>query len=534
MGRGILSGEASLLLLTGALYALSATRGALGGPVWIADGLLLIAAYLATQILHSPYPLFAVAWTWAIARMTAALNRMPQVTGGYLGIVALTLLLLLHFNAHNTGAFPFIASAALAGAGLATMPRALRHPAFNLGWSAALAMGYLLAQIAALGVLRNTAFAILALSLLVFGLPLLDISFYRLRAARRGQDVEWEEKTLRLHEALLLRGLSSMKIALLYLAISVWLCGIGVLVGRFLLRAELSFWGYLLWGAVIGVLFLLGFIIFFSLTRVLMNRHAGEEIPDEVEAFGVRISPVSMEEALDKIDGFIQSQKPHQVASSDANAILRAREDPEYAEIIRRADLMIPDGYGVIWGARLLNLPVYERVTGVDVVTGICERAVGRGYTIYILGSAPGIASTAAQKLMERYPGLQIIGTQHGYYKPDEEGDIVHRIRDARPDVLFVAFGIPRQEKFIGKYLHELNVPVCMGVGGSFDVYSEKLKRAPAYIQRSGLEWLYRVWIEPSRWKRMAYVPRFIWLALREWLFASSPGQGRKPSDSAS
>jgi N-acetylglucosaminyldiphosphoundecaprenol N-acetyl-beta-D-mannosaminyltransferase len=228
-----------------------------------------------------------------------------------------------------------------------------------------------------------------------------------------------------------------------------------------------------------------------------------------------------MKEALDKIEGFIQTRTPHHVVTSDANAILQAQHDDEYAGIIRRAALITPDGFGVIWGARLMNLPIYERVTGVDMVTGICERAATNGYSIYILGAAPGIAATAAQKLMERYPGLRVAGTQHGYFKPEEEDEVVRSIRAARPDVLFVAFGIPKQEKFIARHLQDLHVPVSLGVGGSFDVYSEKLKRAPEYIQRSGLEWLYRVWQEPWRWKRMSYVPRFMIFALREWLTGS-------------
>ncbi len=319
------------------------------------------------------------------------------------------------------------------------------------------------------------------------------------------------------------RGISPLKVALLYLTIAVWLCAIGVVIGRLLLDEQLTVLQFLLRALPIVILILAGFMVFFSLTRILMNRRADEEIPEEVEAFGVRISPVSMAEALDKIESYIDSQRPHHVVTSDANAILRAQEDPEYADILRRAALITPDGYGVIWGARLLNLPIYERVCGVDMVTGICEIAARRGYSIYILGSAPGVAATAAQKLQERYPGLKVAGTQHGYYKPEEELEIVHRIRDAKPDVLFVAFGIPKQEKFIGRYFHELNVPVCLGVGGSFDVYSERLKRAPVYIQRAGLEWLYRVWIEPARWKRMSYVPRFMMLAIRVWLFGSRP-----------
>jgi N-acetylglucosaminyldiphosphoundecaprenol N-acetyl-beta-D-mannosaminyltransferase len=115
---------------------------------------------------------------------------------------------------------------------------------------------------------------------------------------------------------------------------------------------------------------------------------------------------------------------------------------------------------------------------------------------------------------------MRIAGTQHGFYSKENisEDEVVRRIRDAKPDVLFVAFGIPKQEKFIAQHFEELQVPVSIGVGGSFDVYSEKLKRAPVYIQRSGLEWAYRVWQEPWRWRRMSYVPRFMVLAVRTWI----------------
>jgi N-acetylglucosaminyldiphosphoundecaprenol N-acetyl-beta-D-mannosaminyltransferase len=120
---------------------------------------------------------------------------------------------------------------------------------------------------------------------------------------------------------------------------------------------------------------------------------------------------------------------------------------------------------------------------------------------------------------------LKVAGTQHGFFKPEEKDQVIANIHDSKPDILFVAFGIPKQEKFIAEHLQEMNVPVSVGVGGSFDVYSENLKRAPEYIQRSGMEWLYRVWQEPWRWRRMSYVPRFMAFALREWLFG--PPQGR-------
>ena len=541
LANGIpLSGIYFLVLVAG-MYGFAALRRRLRLPIWLNDIFLILASYASlllvhgttVQVLSAPISteyiglgkwatILTVFWMWLIARMTAAMNRAPQVTGGYLGVVAIALLVLLKLkNDDIPPFFPAAASAALAGAGLMTVPLAIRRADFNLGWSASIAMGFLLAQIATVGLLKNATFFMLLLSMIAFGLPLLDVSLFHLRAALRGEHINVEEHRLRLHEALKERGVAPVKISLLYLVIAAWLCGLGVLTARFVFSSNAPLWVIGLRGIVLLGLFFFGFVIFFSLARVWMRRGKDEIIPDDVEAFGVRISPVSMTEAMDKIEGFIQSKKPHHVVTSDANAILRAQEDEEYAEILQRAALITPDGFGVVWGARLLNLPIYERVTGVDMVTGICERAAKKGYTIYILGSEPGIAATAAEKLTARYPGLNVAGTQHGFWKRDgiSDEEIVQRIHDAKPDVLFVAFGIPSQEKFIARHFQALNVPVSLGVGGSFDVYSEKLQRAPEYIQRSGMEWLYRVWQEPWRWKRMSYVPRFMAFALRTWLF---------------
>jgi len=168
-------------------------------------------------------------------------------------------------------------------------------------------------------------------------------------------------------------------------------------------------------------------------------------------------------------------------------------------------------------------------VTGVDMVTGICERAAKHDYRLYILGSEEGVAATAARNLAGRYPGAHFVGTHHGFWRRDgkehglssEQADalMADEIRRATPDVLFVAMGIPSQEKFIAAQLERMNVPVCLGVGGSFDVYSGKFNRAPVAVQRLGMEWLYRVWIDPTRWKRMGYVPKFMLIAFQTWVF---------------
>ncbi len=538
---------ASILVTTGALYLLLMLRTRLQLSAWIADVMSLGAAYAVMRYVdvthhisqfHIPIigaPLavgawslpLSVIWIWLVSRATAALNRTPQVTGGYLGLVALSLLLLYKLGPEGGRPpvfFPTAATAALAGAGLMSVVVALKRPQFSLGWAASCALGFLLAHITILGLFKGIAAALLLPMLLLFGLPLLDVVFVMLRASKHGEEVAWEKRQVRLHEALIERGISPAKVTLLYLAISVYTCALA------LLMVALASYSIVLRVLVLLPLAFAGFVVFFSVMRVLMRRAPGENVPEDIEAFGVRLSPVSMDEAMEKIEGFIYSSrrdgKTHHVVTSDANSILRAQEDEEYAAIVRRAALITPDGYGVMWGARLLNLPIYERVTGVDMVTGICERAAKNGHSIYILGAAPGVAAKAAEKLAERFAGLRVAGTRDGFFKPEEEDGVVATIRDAKPDVLFVAFGIPKQEKFIAKHIETLNVPVSLGVGGSFDVYSENLKRAPEYIQRSGMEWLYRVWQEPWRWRRMSYVPRFMIFALREWLFG--PPQSRK------
>ena len=538
-----------LWVLTMAVYVLAALRGLGRLPAWVADIVVIGAAFIATRVasdvivqvaysssvdsgsveLGPVDTIVTVGWIWLVARLCASLNRVPAVAGGYLGLFALTIALLLGTNGRANDLFAPSATWALAGAGLAAFVIALRRPNIDLGWSSVLAMGFLVGVSTAMGLLKNTLPALLALGFLALGLPLLNVSIVKVRAHLRGYNVEWSNRRMRLDQALESRGVPRQKIALYYFCVGAWLCSLAFLATHWFFGTPP---GPLL--AVVYALLLLflagaGAIVFFSLARLQMRRQADEQLPETIEAFGVKLSPVNMEEALNRVEAFIASGQPHQVLTTDANAILTSRNDPEYLKIMRGASMTTPDGFGVIWGARLLNLPIYERVTGVDMVTGICERAAKKGYKIYILGSNEGVAATAARNLEQKYPGLEVVGTHHGFWRRDgKEGGfnaaesdeiMADVIAEAAPDVLFVAMGIPVQEKFIAAQLQRMNVPVCIGVGGSFDVYSGKFTRAPVTVQRIGLEWLYRVWVEPTRWKRMGYVPRFMLVALKTWLF---------------
>jgi N-acetylglucosaminyldiphosphoundecaprenol N-acetyl-beta-D-mannosaminyltransferase len=234
------------------------------------------------------------------------------------------------------------------------------------------------------------------------------------------------------------------------------------------------------------------------------------------EILGIKIDDVTSEEALARIEQFVADGRPHLVTTVNPEFIVTAQTDAAFAQILNQADLNLADGQGLLWAARLLGLSLRERVTGVDTLVKLAELSARKGYAIYLLGAAEGVAEAAAQVLRSRFPGLRVAGTYAGSPAPEEDEGIVERIRRADPQLLFVAYGAPRQEQWIVRNIPRLRVPVAMGVGGAFDFISGKSSRAPVWVQRLGLEWLHRLTREPWRWRRMMALPRFCWLLLRE------------------
>jgi N-acetylglucosaminyldiphosphoundecaprenol N-acetyl-beta-D-mannosaminyltransferase len=241
--------------------------------------------------------------------------------------------------------------------------------------------------------------------------------------------------------------------------------------------------------------------------------------PDSITILGVRVDDVTYEETLARIEGFIQEDRPHQIVTVNPEFIVAAHSDAEFREILNAAALVLPDGVGVVWASRLSGQrrPLRERVAGSDLVPRIAALAEERGYRLFLLGAAPGVAEGAARRLYQQNPGLAIVGTHAGSPSPDEEDEIVALVRAARPHVLFVAYGAPAQDKWIARNLARLDVPVCMGVGGAFDFIAGVAVRAPLWAQRLGLEWLHRLGHEPWRWRRMLALPRFVWLVYKSW-----------------
>lgn len=233
-----------------------------------------------------------------------------------------------------------------------------------------------------------------------------------------------------------------------------------------------------------------------------------------VNILGIRVHDVTWEEAFAQVEAFIASAQPHQVVTVNPEFVMAARSNLAFRAVLNHADLALPDGVGLLWASRLLGRPLRERVTGSDFVPRFAALAARRGYRLFFLGAAPGVAELAARTLVHEHPDLQVVGTYAGSPRPEEEDKIVELVRAARPEALFVAYGAPAQDLWIARNLQRLSVPVCMGVGGALDFIAGVVPRAPARVQQLGLEWFYRLIRQPWRWRRQLALAQFVVLVL--------------------
>ncbi|GAB6100082.1 WecB/TagA/CpsF family glycosyltransferase [Halanaerocella petrolearia] len=236
---------------------------------------------------------------------------------------------------------------------------------------------------------------------------------------------------------------------------------------------------------------------------------------NKVDILGVLIDQVNMSETVERVEKFVQSETSNLVVTPNAEMIVQANEDLVLKRIINSAQLAIPDGAGVVLATKLLGKPLNERVAGVDLVKKLLAKGNKSGYSFYFLGAAPGVAKQAKQKVLEKYPNLTIF-THHGYLDRESEQQVVADIKNQSIDILLVGMGVPLQEKWLATYLHELAVPVGIGVGGSFDILAGNKKRAPIMMQQLNLEWLYRLGQEPKRLGRMIALPEFIYKVIQQ------------------
>lgn len=232
--------------------------------------------------------------------------------------------------------------------------------------------------------------------------------------------------------------------------------------------------------------------------------------PQRTQIFNLPIDKVSLQQAIEIIDKFIEEKKPHQVITLNSLMVNEAFKDQQFSKIIQRAELVLVDSVGIFWVTRLLGKPAPELIPGIDFLLELCKISVRKKFRLYLLGGKRKIIEETAKNLKKRFTELNVVGYQHGYFPLAEEKKIVSAIKQLNPDMLFVGLGSPRQEKWIARNLEELNVPVVIGVGGSFDIISGRLSRAPHWMHILGVEWLYRFLQEPWRIKRIVNLPIFV------------------------
>ena len=232
----------------------------------------------------------------------------------------------------------------------------------------------------------------------------------------------------------------------------------------------------------------------------------------KTDIMGIQFDNVTMDEAIDQAKRILSGRKTCYAVTPNAEIAYEAIHDETLRTLINEADLVLPDGAGVVLASKLLKTPLKQKVAGVDFADRLLGVLATTGKSVYLLGSKPGIAELAAEKMRQKHPGLIICGMHDGYFK--DEAPIVEAVNEAAPDVLFVCLGAPKQELFMKRHLDDLHVKLMIGLGGTLDSFAGTVKRAPKWMIRCNLEWLYRLIKEPKRFGRMLRLPKYLFAVL--------------------
>ena len=232
---------------------------------------------------------------------------------------------------------------------------------------------------------------------------------------------------------------------------------------------------------------------------------------EPIRILGVPVHPLTMAQSVDALEQRMLAGEQTFVVTANAEIIMMCQEDAAYNDIIsHQAELVLPDGAGAVWAGRHLGYKVPERVAGFDLYNHLLALSAQKGYKAYFFGGSPGIAEAAKTKSEELYPGVQIVGCHNGYFTDADVPAIIEEINNSGAEMLFVALGAPKQEKWILAHRAELKPRILMGIGGSFDVLAGKMERAPKWMQDASLEWAFRLYKQPSRFMRMLALPKFV------------------------
>ena len=237
---------------------------------------------------------------------------------------------------------------------------------------------------------------------------------------------------------------------------------------------------------------------------------------NRVNVLGVGIDNLTLNEAVDKALKLIAEHRCAYMITPNPEIVMSAWDDPEVSKAIENADLVIPDGIGVMQAARILKTPLKEHMPGIDAATEILNRLAAVGGSVFLFGARPGVAEKAAERMQKRFAGLVIAGTNDGY--GDNDAEVVSKINAAKPDFVMVCLGVPKQELWMARHASMLDCGLMAGLGGTIDVFSGQARRAPLVWQKLNLEWLYRCLAEPKRFRKIKRLPQFIIKAWRERL----------------
>lgn len=243
-----------------------------------------------------------------------------------------------------------------------------------------------------------------------------------------------------------------------------------------------------------------------------------EEHDRRLLILGCRLDPIDADDAVSRILSYAREGAGAQVVTLGTEMVVYAQRDERFRNIVNASTLSLCDTVGLLTVARRRGAALRDRVTGVELIERLCDRASREGFSVYFLGGEEGVAADAAAILEARHPGLLVAGTHNGYFGEDASADVVAEIRSSAAKLLFVGLGSPRQEYWLARHLAQTGCGAGIGVGGSFDVIGGRIERAPHWMRRLGLEWLYRLIREPRRWRRQLALPRFVWLTLLESL----------------
>lgn len=235
------------------------------------------------------------------------------------------------------------------------------------------------------------------------------------------------------------------------------------------------------------------------------------QIKEPIKILDIPVHPLTMGESVSALEDSITNGEQAFVVTANAEIIMMCQQDAEYKKIVSQdAQLVLPDGAGAVWAGRHLGYKVPERVAGFDLYCQLLKRASQKGYKVFFFGGTPGIAEAAKAKSEELYPGIKVVGCRNGYFKEEETQAIIEEINASGADMLFAALGAPKQEKWLVRHRDQLQPRVLIGIGGSFDVLAGKMERAPKWMQDASLEWLFRLYKQPSRFMRMMALPKFV------------------------